>query len=153
MNFRRPHAVIPTRDMVLAASADNRTPEFGVAAPCFKSLCRLTDKVTTARTLLELELPQPEFVTFNSAEEMLSYPTASLPFPVVIKEPFSNDGSHIYLAKTSWQYTQWVSLMSQDRLGEIFERPGCVGSVLVQKFVEGTFRSVQGIFDQGHLVA
>lgn len=135
---RRIDVVLPTHEQgwLLASARPLLAAGVRVAVAEAAAFERVQSKVAFARLLDELGLPQPGWRVVDGADDL-----ADLPFPYWLKAAFSTAGQGV---------REVVDPRSRDQalcalLGEV--------PVMAQQPAPGQYGQVQGLFDQGRLVA
>lgn len=126
--------VLPTQEQVTVLSARRSSLTFRTLVPPFAALRRVQDKVSAARTLDSLGVPQPRFRTCRRDE------LDSLDLPVFLKRAISTASTGVRRVETKAD-----ALRAFDALGE--------REVLAQAVVSGELVMVQMLADRGRLVA
>jgi glutathione synthase/RimK-type ligase-like ATP-grasp enzyme len=130
--------LLPTQEQVAVLSLMHASLGVATVVPAFKSLCRVQDKISAYRTLLDLDIPQPDSIVAKCSDELRSIAQ----FPVFVKRPISTASAGVRKAS------------SESELAAMADLLGCGRSeVLVQTAVSGQLAMVQAVADNGRLVA
>jgi hypothetical protein len=136
---RQIDVVLPTHEQAwLFAAAARLLSSVPVAVADIASFGRVQSKVEFARLIDELELPQPQWRLVADPGEL-----ETLPFPYWLKTAYSTAG-------------RGVRLVGDERSRAAAARElfgGTGGAVMAQEPADGQYGQVQGLFDQGRLVA
>lgn len=135
--------LLPTQEHVaVLARFPERVLDMGVAmaVPPFAALARVQDKVSAARTLQELDIPQPGYQVVYSREEL-----EAVDPPSYVKVAIGTASSGVYAVTDRDQLATVATAL--DETGAF--RDG----VLVQEPADGAVVMLQAVFDRGDLVA
>jgi hypothetical protein len=133
--------LLPTQEQVTLLAREVDTLGVATVVPDFAAILRVQDKVSAARTLAELDLPQPGWSTAADRSELLR----TTEFPVYIKPAIGAAGTGV----------QHVTNPDELRAAALrLEVDGILdhGPVVVQHAVDGPLAMLQSVFDHGSLV-
>ena len=130
--------LFPTQEQLAVLSARRET--FGVATvvPLFPSLLRVQDKISAARTLDDIGIPQPAWLIVGSIADL----DRVLNFPAFVKRPISTASSGVRHVSSQAELQRAAKEMG---LGE--------RALLVQSQTSGPLAMIQAVADNGRLVA
>lgn len=139
--------LLPTQEQVVAVSyavAHGDLPaRVATAVPSFEALERVQDKVSAARTLAELGVPQPAHSVLRSRTDVAAW---SL-FPAYVKTPIGTASMGVRRVHDGEQLATALE-------SPVFADPFAVApGVLVQEAVDAPLLMVQAVADRGRLVA
>lgn len=132
-------ALLPTHEQAwLFAVGRELLPNSPVAVASADAFDHVESKLGFARTLDELDLPQPVWQSVAHEDDL-----ARLGFPVWVKAEFSTAGRGVQLAR------------DQDQAVHAWRRFADLGAgtIMVQAPATGTYAQVQGLFEHGRLLA
>jgi hypothetical protein len=136
---RRIDVVLPTHEQGwLFAAAASELADVPVAVAQIGAFDRVQSKLEFARLLDEVGLPQPSWRPVTDEEDL-----AGLAFPYWLKAAYSTAGRGVRLVRDERSRVE----AGRDLLG------GAGASVMAQEPADGEYGQVQGLFDQGRLVA
>ena len=131
-------ALLPTHEQAwLFAAGRHLLPHASVAVASFEAFDKVESKVAFAKTLDELNLPQPRWRLVGREDDL-----DALGFPVWLKAAYSTAGRGVRHAQNH-----------QEAAASWTELGGDGGEVMLQEGAAGTYGQVQGLFEQGRLVA
>ena len=136
-----------TQEQVAILSSEKAQIEkLGVkmAVPEFSSLGKVLDKISAAKTLRELSLPQPESIIVSS-DKGLGDCEALL--PAFIKTPIGTASTGVKRVSTMNDVVYAMSEF-ESQMGEEFALP-----LLLQKEVQGSLVMISAVFSHGKLLA
>ncbi len=132
---RRIDVLFPTQEQVAVLSAFPTRAH--TIVPPFASLRRVQDKVAAARTLAELDLPQPRSLVVTREDELRAFDA----FPAFVKRPISTASSGVRRVRSPEELLRLALELGLDR------------GLVVQAQADGELAMVQAVADHGRLVA
>jgi carbamoylphosphate synthase large subunit len=144
---QRYDVLLPTQEQVLAvaraeAAGDLPAP-VATAVPSFEALCRVQDKLSAARTLADLGLPQPPYAVLESGAAASAWTR----FPCYLKLPIGTASRGVRRVEDRAELV--TAIDDPDLAASLSDGPG----LLVQEAVGGPLAMVQAVADHGRLVA
>lgn len=142
---RRITVLIPTQEQVAVLSAFPgviRQTGTALAVPSFAALRRTQDKVSAAKLLAEIGLPQPEFAVVRGPQALMD---AAGSLPVFVKAAIGTASTAVLSASTHVELMRAANALVD---AGSFNAP-----VLVQRRVDGPLAMVQAVFAHGDLLA
>ncbi len=130
--------LFPTQEQVAVLSARRETLDVATVVPPFPSLRRVQDKISAARTLDDIGVPQPASVIVGSMADLDRVSN----FPAFVKRPISTASSGVRRVSSKAELERVAREMG---LGE--------QELLVQSHSPGPLAMIQAVADNGRLVA
>ncbi|HKM87821.1 MAG TPA: ATP-grasp domain-containing protein [Xanthobacteraceae bacterium] len=130
--------LFPTQEQVAVLSARRETLDVATVVPAFPSLRRVQDKISAARTLQDIGVPQPASVIVGSMADLDRVSN----FPAFVKRPISTASSGVRRVSSKTELERAAKEMG---LGE--------QELLVQSHSSGPLAMIQAVADNGRLVA
>ncbi|MFY9893060.1 MAG: ATP-grasp domain-containing protein [Xanthobacteraceae bacterium] len=130
--------LFPTQEQVAILSACRERLQVATVVPPFTSLRRVQDKISAARTLEDIGIPQPASAVVSGIADLTRVST----FPAFVKQPISTASSGVRRVSSKAELERAATEMG---LGE--------QKLLVQSHSQGPLAMIQAIADNGRLVA
>ncbi|MGD0316253.1 MAG: ATP-grasp domain-containing protein [Xanthobacteraceae bacterium] len=130
--------LFPTQEQVAILSARRERLQVATVVPPFASLRRVQDKISAARTLEDIGVPQPASAVVSGIADL----NRVSDFPAFVKQPISTASSGVRRVSSKAELERAAMEMG---LGE--------QELLVQSYSQGPLAMIQAIADNGRLVA
>ena len=130
--------LFPTQEQVAILSARRERLQVATVVPPFASLRRVQDKISAARTLEDIGVPQPASAVVSGIADL----NRVSDFPAFVKQPISTASSGVRRVSSKAELERVAMEMG---LGE--------QELLVQSHSQGPLAMIQAIADNGRLVA
>jgi hypothetical protein len=134
--------LFPTQEQVTLLAREVGTLDVATVVPAFDAILRVQDKVSAARTLTELGIPQPPWSVASTPAELVALEE----FPVFVKTAIGTAGVGVQHATSREELLGIAARLQSD--GGFGDSP-----VLVQRGVDGPLVMLQSVFDRGAMVA
>ena len=130
--------LFPTQEQVAVLSAHRERLQVATVVPPFASLRRVQDKISAARTLEDIGVPQPASAVVSGIADL----NRVSDFPAFVKQPISTASGGVRRVSSKSELERVAMEMG---LGE--------QELLVQSHSQGPLAMIQAIADNGRLVA